>query len=62
VQRRVPPDRDSDEGRIERERNERGDGQADALAGEVDRDDGDSGREAAHDRTEFVAADHRAII
>jgi hypothetical protein len=62
VQRRVPPDRNPDERGIQGQRDERSDRQADALAGEIDRDDGDPGWEAAHDRTKLVAADHRAII
>ena len=51
VQRRLARDRDPDERRLERERDERADRQAEPLALDVDRDDGDPDGEAAHHRS-----------
>jgi hypothetical protein len=58
VQRRPAPDREADERRLERERNQRADRQAQALTFEVDADDRDSRRESAHQLAKLVAADH----
>ena len=46
VDRRLPCDRDADERRLERERDERRDGQPYALPVRVDRDHGNAGRHA----------------
>ena len=62
VQRRLACDRDPDERRLERERDERGDGQAELLALEVDRDDDDANRLAPQHAPQLVAARHPAII
>jgi hypothetical protein len=58
VERRIAADRRADEGRVEGERDEGGDGQADLLSTDVDGHDGDAGRKAPHDRAKFVAGDH----
>ena len=58
----VAPDGHADQRRLERERDERGDRQAGALTADLDGDDRDAVREAAHDRAQLVAPDHRPII
>ena len=62
VQRGVAADREADERRVERERDERRDRQAEPLPVDVDRDDGDAGRDAPHHCAKLVAADHAAMI
>jgi len=52
--------READERRLQRQGGERADGQPGAVGLELDRDDGDSRGEGAHDLTQLVAADHAA--
>src|SRR5439155_18522713 len=58
VRRLLVPDRDPDERRLERERDERADGQAEPVALVVDRDDADRSRKPAHRRSQLVAREH----
>src|SRR4029453_6801194 len=58
VQSRPSPDGKPDERRLQRERNQRADRQAQALTFEVDADDRDSGRESPHQLAKLVAAYH----
>jgi hypothetical protein len=66
VQRRLPADRDADQRRVERERDERGDGQPEPLAFDVDRDDRHARRHPSHQaaqlRTHVRLAAHAAIL
>jgi hypothetical protein len=56
VERRLATDGEADEGRRQREGDERPDRQAEPLTPEVDADDGDSRREPPHQRTKVLAA------
>ncbi len=62
VQGRVAGDGHSDERRLERERGERRDGEPDALAVRVDRDDDDCGGHVPHECPKVVAARHGEIV
>ena len=55
----LPADRDADERRLERQGDERADREAEPLALDVDGDDRDPGRKAAHQAPELLAAAHR---
>src|SRR5439155_16854259 len=56
VQRRPAPDGEADERRLQRERNQGADRQAQALALEVDADDRDSRGESSHQLAKLLAA------
>jgi len=62
VQGRVLADRESDERRLQRQRDERRDRQTETLAAHLDGEDRHAGREASHDRAQLVAPDHAPII
>src|SRR6266480_2753177 len=58
VQSRPAPDGEADQRRLERERYQRADRQAQALTFEVDADDCDSRRESPHQLAKLIAAYH----
>jgi hypothetical protein len=62
VQRGVAAHGNANERRLERKRNQRGDGQPDALSTELDSDDRHARRDTCHDRAQLVASNHAAII
>ena len=62
MERREPADRDADERRLERQRHERADGQADVLALEVDGHDCNPRWDATHQFSELIAFARRPII